>query len=102
MNLNLGGFNYQDINENMRSKCNFGKVLEETNQIENLTYQMNATSNGSSSRPKNLSKPTLDDNCALELHKSKSYIVNLIDRALSKELGTVPNNRCHKEVSIFR
>lgn len=27
---------------------------------------------------------------ALELHKSKSYIVNLIDRALSKELGTLP------------
>lgn len=45
-------------------------------------------------------KPTLDDHCALELHRSKSYIVNLIDRALSKELGTVPNERTKKQVKI--
>ncbi|KAL1514255.1 hypothetical protein ABEB36_003542 [Hypothenemus hampei] len=36
----------------------------------------------------------MDDQCALDLHKSKSYIVDLIDRALSKELGTIP--RDHK------
>ncbi|XP_066149401.1 uncharacterized protein [Euwallacea fornicatus] len=46
------------------------------------------------------SKPTtraMDDHCALDLHKSKSYILDLIDRALSKELGTVPRNKlfCH-------
>lgn len=34
---------------------------------------------------------------ALELHKSKSYIVNLIDRALSKELGTLPEIK-YKEI----
>ncbi|XP_066246803.1 uncharacterized protein [Euwallacea similis] len=34
----------------------------------------------------------MDDYCALDLHKSKSYIVDLIDRALSKELGTVPRD----------
>lgn len=35
----------------------------------------------------------MDDQCALDLHKSKSYIVDLIDRALSKELGTVPRDQ---------
>lgn len=44
-------------------------------------------------------KPPLDDNSAIELHKSKSYIVSLIDKALSKELGTVPGDKCtRKEV----
>lgn len=37
---------------------------------------------------------SLDDNSALELHKSKSYIVSLIDKALSKELGTIPGDKC--------
>jgi hypothetical protein len=47
-------------------------------------------------------KPPLDDNSALELHKSKSYIVSLIDKALSKELGTVPGDKCsRKEVRLF-
>lgn len=36
---------------------------------------------------------TMDDHGALDLHKSKSYIVDLIDRALSKELGTVPREQ---------
>lgn len=36
---------------------------------------------------------------ALELHKSKSYIVNLIDRALSKELGTLPEIK-YKEMVL--
>ncbi|XP_068897733.1 uncharacterized protein [Tenebrio molitor] len=42
-------------------------------------------------------KPPLDDNSALELHKSKSYIVSLIDKALSKELGTVPGDKCSRK-----
>lgn len=47
-------------------------------------------------------KPPLDDNSALELHKSKSYIVSLIDKALSKELGTVPGDKCtRQEVNII-
>lgn len=35
----------------------------------------------------------VDECSALELHRSKSYIVSLIDRALSKELGTLPDER---------
>ncbi|CAG9861826.1 unnamed protein product [Phyllotreta striolata] len=42
---------------------------------------------------KRAARTMLDDTGALELHKSKSYIVNLIDRALSRELGTVPSGR---------
>ncbi|XP_044263649.1 uncharacterized protein LOC123010645 [Tribolium madens] len=42
-------------------------------------------------------KPPLDDNSALELHKSKSYIVSLIDKALSRELGTVPGDKCTRK-----
>lgn len=38
---------------------------------------------------------------ALELHKSKSYIVNLIDRALSKELGTLPEIKYKETVRHF-
>lgn len=38
---------------------------------------------------------------ALELHKSKSYIVNLIDRALSKELGTLPEIKYKEAVRQF-
>ncbi|XP_076265276.1 uncharacterized protein LOC143199377 [Rhynchophorus ferrugineus] len=36
---------------------------------------------------------SLDDHCALDLHRSKSYIVDLIDKALSKELGTIPRQQ---------
>lgn len=43
-----------------------------------------------SPRPSQHSKVGLDPTAAMELHKSKSYIVSLIDRALSKELGTAP------------
>lgn len=39
---------------------------------------------------------------ALELHKSKSYIVNLIDRALSKELGTLPEIKFKEVVRVAR
>lgn len=46
---------------------------------------------------------SLDDNSALELHKSKSYIVSLIDKALSKELGTIPGDKCTtREVNTMK
>ncbi|XP_025832627.1 uncharacterized protein LOC112905104 isoform X2 [Agrilus planipennis] len=38
-------------------------------------------------------KLNANESYSMELHRSKSYIVNLIDRALSKELGTVPEDR---------
>lgn len=34
-----------------------------------------------------------DDHSAIEIHQSKSYIVNLIDRALSREFRTLPEDR---------
>lgn len=40
-----------------------------------------------------------DEQTALELHRSKSYIVHLIDRALSRELGTIPEEKSSKQVS---
>lgn len=45
-----------------------------------------------SKRSVRIMKP-MDDQCALDLHRSKSYIVDLIDRALSKELGTMPRGQ---------
>ncbi|XP_063918854.1 uncharacterized protein LOC135134161 [Zophobas morio] len=45
-------------------------------------------------------KPPLDDTSALELHKSKSYIVSLIDKALSKELGTVPGDKTQEFLNM--
>lgn len=33
------------------------------------------------------------DEKAANIHRSKSFIINLIDRALSKELGTVPDSQ---------
>ncbi|XP_060528690.1 uncharacterized protein LOC132703450 isoform X2 [Cylas formicarius] len=43
-------------------------------------------------KPSVRSLKVLDDHGALELHRCKSYIVDLIDRALSRELGTVPRD----------
>ncbi|KAK9877023.1 hypothetical protein WA026_016049 [Henosepilachna vigintioctopunctata] len=48
------------------------------------------------------SKNSLDDIAALELHRSKSYIINLIDRALSKELGTIPEERISRNQDEFQ
>lgn len=41
-----------------------------------------------------------DDHSAIEIHQSKSYIVNLIDRALSREFKTLPEVRSNKNCNI--
>ncbi|KAJ8960012.1 hypothetical protein NQ318_009448 [Aromia moschata] len=95
-------FNYQDITQQMMRSQNelksYGDSPEESSphsSIQDITNRIASTlSDSPPHRPRLFApKPPLDDNCALELHRSKSYIVNLIDRALSKELGTVPNER---------
>lgn len=58
-------------------------------KLENREAE-NQSVGGLSPKPSHHSKIGLDPTAAMELHKSKSYIVSLIDRALSKELGTVP------------
>ncbi|XP_049823580.1 uncharacterized protein LOC109603150 isoform X3 [Aethina tumida] len=74
----------------------FTQYMEENYELDVKASQ---TSNASC---KNITTQTLDDNSALELHRSKSYIVNLIDRALSKELGTVPSSRWNeKQIENF-
>ncbi|KAJ8977530.1 hypothetical protein NQ317_010050, partial [Molorchus minor] len=92
-------FNYQDISDQMLrsqngSKC-FGDVSTEQSSIQDITKRITSSLSEPTQQRSRLfvPKPPLDDICALELHRSKSYIVNLIDRALSKELGTVPSER---------
>nr|CAI5836296.1 unnamed protein product [Callosobruchus analis] len=95
-------FNYKDITTQMlrsqsevRAYC--GSANDFSNNMTRDIKQTHSTASAktSSSGPK---LPPLDDLGALELHRSKSYIVNLIDRALSKELGTVPSDRSRREV----
>ncbi|XP_057658078.1 uncharacterized protein LOC130895003 isoform X2 [Diorhabda carinulata] len=93
--FDLRSFNYQDITQNLfRSQCDFRENSESVASIQDITKKLTSTT--VRPQPLNTIKP-LDDHCALELHKSKSYIVNLIDRALSKELGTVPGDRNRNE-----
>nr|CAH7713609.1 unnamed protein product [Callosobruchus chinensis] len=93
-------FNYKDIATQMlrfqsevRAYC--GSASDFSNNMSRDIKETHSTGSAKRSVPK---VPPLDDMCALELHRSKSYIVNLIDRALSKELGTVPNERSRREV----
>ncbi|XP_030768272.1 uncharacterized protein LOC115891833 [Sitophilus oryzae] len=67
----LSSKNPDDVNKGVRKK--YSSTLELKNSLRFM-------------------KP-LDDNCALDLHRSKSYIVDLIDKALSRELGTVPREQ---------
>lgn len=90
-------FNLKEISEKLGK--NLGKKGEELNSLSAEPVDVPKTrsentvedvSSGFDSRTG--SRGTiLDDTSALDLHRSKSYIVNLIDRALSKELGTISN-----------
>lgn len=71
-------FNYTDINERM----------------------MRSISSKSEMCRKSKTNQVLDDVCALELHRSKTYIIDLIDKALSRELGTIPAKNLN-EVNII-
>lgn len=66
---------------------------EEAKEKENVSMMNRSPSSRPSPRPSTyhgISKSALDPQSVMELHKSKSYIISLIDRALSKELGTIP------------
>ncbi|XP_074028497.1 uncharacterized protein isoform X2 [Leptinotarsa decemlineata] len=95
-------FNYRDISEQMlRSQCELD-VEDSNSSIQDITKRItNSLTDSTPNKPRPFNqicrKPTMDDHCALELHRSKSYIVNLIDRALSKELGTVPGERSRRK-----
>ncbi|CAG9835673.1 unnamed protein product [Diabrotica balteata] len=88
--FDVRSFNYHDITNHLYKSQSDFKDSESVASIQEITKKLTSTV----IRPlqQTCMKP-LDDHHALELHKSKSYIVNLIDRALSKELGTVPCDR---------
>lgn len=76
------------------SSCNndnFGNRMKEVNSYKN-------TPRNSLYSSKKCNSHVSDEHTAMELHRSKSYIVNLIDRALSRELGTIPEDRNTKQV----
>lgn len=80
-----------DVNkaqETVAVKINKSDMASQVSHTTHPQYSKNAYLNEPPRIP-------LDE--ALQLHKSKSYIVNLIDRALSKELGTLPEVR-YKEL----
>lgn len=76
---------------------------EEARQKES-TQTVNRSSPGPTPIPsayQGIGKGALDPASVMELHKSKSYIISLIDRALSKELGTIPEPKyANKEVFL--
>ncbi|CAH2001395.1 unnamed protein product [Acanthoscelides obtectus] len=96
-------FNYKDITTQMlRSQSEVEPYHSSAGNISNITtgdVKKTRSAGGAKTSTGPKVQP-LDDVCALELHRSKSYIVNLIDRALSKELGTVPSERSRREVGI--
>ncbi|XP_045475371.1 uncharacterized protein LOC123681177 isoform X1 [Harmonia axyridis] len=95
-------FNLKEISDKMAKARDEGnhrteetetRTVDSTNvRSDNLTEDR---SSGFDSRTGSRAT-TLDDTSALDLHRSKSYIVNLIDRALSKELGTMANERTER------
>ncbi|KAF5273780.1 hypothetical protein FQA39_LY00895 [Lamprigera yunnana] len=88
-------YNYKDISNNI-SKSQTHNHSDQINFPESprLESQSVTVKNKLPGRTKSSTCNTqlTDENAVMELHKSKSYIVNLIDRALSRELGTVPDN----------
>ncbi|KAG5881626.1 hypothetical protein JTB14_019185 [Gonioctena quinquepunctata] len=95
-------FNYHDISEHMmRSHCQFDATDSTSSFQDIMKNRTKSATDSTPQKPRPVNqisrKPPMDDHCALELHRSKSYIVNLIDRALSKELGTVPGERSRRK-----
>ncbi|KAJ8917770.1 hypothetical protein NQ315_010676 [Exocentrus adspersus] len=91
-------FNYHDITNQMRkSKTEVKSFARDKDNERASVHDLRRLNLSMTTSRSFISKPPLDDHCALELHRSKSYIVNLIDKALSKELGTVPSNRSYRE-----
>lgn len=93
--------NYKDISQNM---FEVEQQEKETASMKPKTFDVSSQVCHKEDLYPDLSKtayysqpPRVPFEEALELHKSKSYIVNLIDRALSKELGTLPEIK-YKEV----
>ncbi|KAK4875579.1 hypothetical protein RN001_012001 [Aquatica leii] len=94
-------FNYKDISSNIAKSQinNYNKSGNSTPVITTpipRTPRFDGQSISLKHHPSEKTKLSTcesqsDDNGVLELHRSKSYIVNLIDRALSKELGTIPD-----------
>lgn len=80
------------------SSCNnenFGSKIKELNSYKNTPR------NSVYSTTKKCNSQDSEEHTAMELHRSKSYIVNLIDRALSRELGTIPEDRSAKQVCLM-
>ncbi|KAK5644782.1 hypothetical protein RI129_006082 [Pyrocoelia pectoralis] len=75
----FASFNYQDISKNIAKSKTISPSTPKSSKgdITNVTLKNSKCDT-----------PVSDDNGIMELHRSKSYIVNLIDRALSRELGT--------------
>ncbi|KAF2893122.1 hypothetical protein ILUMI_13049 [Ignelater luminosus] len=91
-------FNYQDISENMtKSSQDIYSKVGGSSQIcspqRSPRYEPPNNHSIVQSNPPMRNCRTVDDCSAMELHRSKSYIVSLIDRALSKELGTLTDER---------
>ncbi|KAL3267944.1 hypothetical protein HHI36_007081 [Cryptolaemus montrouzieri] len=99
-------FNLREIQEKLsrssyQGSCN--EVITESTHPRSTPQETEETEKTTSdptisatSVPTKESSGSIKDS-ALELHRSKSYIVNLIDRALSKELGTTHKVRIEED-----
>ncbi|KAF5285940.1 hypothetical protein FQR65_LT13033 [Abscondita terminalis] len=100
-NQYFNSFNYQDISSNMSKSQipNFNKFSNDNRPcaasvsscLRNETQNISVKQSLHNKSKQSVCDSQSDDNGVMELHRSKSYIVNLIDRALSKELGTIPD-----------
>ncbi|XP_044753249.1 uncharacterized protein LOC123312813 isoform X2 [Coccinella septempunctata] len=101
-------FNLREISEKLAMTGEETKLEKEEEKVEDSQVPvvrsddtMEDESSGFESKSASRGA-TLDDTSALDLHRSKSYIVNLIDRALSKELGTVANEKQEKDLNPMK
>ncbi|GLV35848.1 hypothetical protein CBL_09915 [Carabus blaptoides fortunei] len=82
------------ISTNVRKTKKTGSVKDSVHSPRRCSVKK---SPWTSIRPKPAPALCNDEQTALELHRSKSYIVHLIDRALSRELGTIPEEKSSKQ-----
>lgn len=90
--------NEAKVNPEFLTKSTTSNLKCDTDSPKINILQMNIPLKSTTSTNQHNTHHDEDRTVALELHRSKSYIIKLIDRALSKELGTAPEPRLTVEV----
>lgn len=91
-------YNYNDITEGLRNSKESPSQSLEKDKLNNLKPP-SVTLRKSTGSSRQLSRVLVND--AVELHKTKSYVVNLIDQALSSHLSTMVTDKYTNKEVLF-